>query len=127
MSTQPAVTVNRPLDEVRELWRRTEHPFIDGAGGSVVFRDAPGDRGTEIHVQIGSGGNLLDAVQVLVGNGVLPKVKVKDELRRFKQLAETGEIPRSDSTPEGELAERKLKQRPAQPLADSELAEAGVR
>jgi uncharacterized membrane protein len=125
VSTQAAVTVNRPLDEVRELWGRTEHPFIDGADASVVFRDAPGDRGTEIHVQIGSGGNLLDAVQVLLGNGVLPKVK--DELRRFKQLAETGEIPRSDGTPEGELAERKLKQRPAQPLPDSELAEAGVR
>jgi uncharacterized membrane protein len=125
MSTQAAVTVNRPLDEVRELWGRTEHPFIDGIDGPVEFRAAPGDRGTEIHVQITSGGNLLDAVQVLVGGGALPKVK--DELRRFKQLAETGEIPRSDGTPEGELAERKLKQRPAQPLADSELVEAGVR
>jgi hypothetical protein len=56
-----------------------------------------------------------------------PLAKVKADLRRFKQHVETGEIPRSDSTPEGELAERKLKQRPAQPLAESELEKAGVR
>ena len=39
---------------------------------------------------------------------------------------ETGEVPRSDGTPEGEMAERKLKQRPAQPLEPSELQKAGV-
>jgi hypothetical protein len=51
--------------------------------------------------------------------------KVKDELRRFKQRVETGVIPRSDGAPEGESAERKIKQRPAQPLKDSELQKAG--
>jgi hypothetical protein len=51
------------------------------------------------------------------------RAKVKDALRRFKQLVETGEIPRSDGSPEGERAERKVRQRPAQPLAESELAE----
>ena len=35
-------------------------------------------------------------------------------------------IARSDAVPEGELAERKLKQRPAQPLDASELEKAGV-
>jgi hypothetical protein len=52
---------------------------------------------------------------------------VKDDLRRFKQRVETGEIPRSDGTPEGERAERKLKQRPAQPLSPEESEKAGVR
>jgi hypothetical protein len=51
---------------------------------------------------------------------------VKDDLRRFKQLVETGEIPRSDAAPEGERAERKLKQRPAQPLDDAEFEKAGA-
>jgi hypothetical protein len=51
---------------------------------------------------------------------------VKDDLRRFKQVVETGIVPRSEGSPEGELAERKLKQRPAQPLDDSELEKAGV-
>jgi len=55
-----------------------------------------------------------------------PLAKVKDDLRRFKQRVETGVIPRSDGTPEGELAERKLKQRPAQPLDDAERRKAGV-
>jgi hypothetical protein len=55
-------------------------------------------------------------VQKLVGTE--PLAKVKDDLRRFKAHVETGEIPRSDGAPEGELAERKLKQRPAQPLED---------
>ena len=52
--------------------------------------------------------------------------KVKDELRRFKALVETGVIPRADGVPEGELAERKLKQRPAQPPDDAELEKAGI-
>jgi hypothetical protein len=52
--------------------------------------------------------------------------KVKDELRRFKQRVETGVVPRSDAVPEGELLERKFKQRPAQPLNEDELHKAGV-
>jgi hypothetical protein len=98
-----AITVLRSREEVERLWRSSEHPE-----GEVTFKDAPGDRGTEIHVDLGDatkGGKLA---------------KAKDDLRRFKQRVETGEIARSDSTPEGELAERKFKQRPAQPV------EAGV-
>ena len=40
------------------------------------------------------------------------RAKVKDALRLFKQLVEAGEIPRSDGSPEGESAERKVRQRP---------------
>ena len=58
--------------------------------------------------------------------GSHPLARVKDELRRFKQLVETGVIARSEAVPEGELAERKLKQRPAQPLKQSEIEKAGV-
>jgi uncharacterized membrane protein len=90
--------------------------------------DAPGDRGTEIHVALErepSGGKLGEAMQKLVGSE--PLAKVKDDLRRFKQRVETGVIARSEATPEGELAERKLKQRPAQPLAESELEKVGAR
>jgi uncharacterized membrane protein len=58
--------------------------------------------------------------------GADPLAKVKDDLRRFKQLVETGVISRSDGVPEGELAERKLKQRPAQPLNEDELRKVGV-
>ena len=66
-----------------------------------------------------------EVVQKLVGSE--PLAKVKDDLRHFKQRVETGEVPRSGGSPEGEQAERKLHQRPAQPLDDSEREKAGVR
>ena len=129
MSSRAAITVLRPREEVERLWRdpqlRPEH--IDTAAGSVRFVDAPGDRGTEIHVELAKSapaGKLGEAVQKLLGSE--PLAKAKDDLRRFKQLAETGEITRSDAAPEGELLERKLKKRPAQPLAQGELHKVGA-
>ncbi len=130
MREHAAITVNRPREEVERLWHGSEHrpSYIDGADAAVRFAEAPGDRGTEIHVDLERdvpGGRLGEIVAKL--SSAAPLAKVKDDLRRFKQHVETGEIPRSDGTPEGELAERKLKQRPAQPLSDAELEQAGVR
>ncbi|MDA0180577.1 hypothetical protein OJ997_09760 [Solirubrobacter phytolaccae] len=130
MSSRTAITVNRPRDEVERLWHSDEYrpAYIDDADAAVSFRTAPGDRGTEIHVDLEggtTGGKLGEVVQKLIGSAPLPKVK--DDLRHFKQRVETGEIPRSDGSPEGEQAQRKLKQRPAQPLSDSEAAKAGAR
>ena len=129
MGSRAAITVNKPRDEIERLWRSSEHrpAYVDGADAAVTFKAAPGDRGTEIHVDLESsapGGKLGEIVQKLVGSE--PLAKVKDDLRRFKQRVETGEIARSDGTPEGELAERKFKQRPAQPLEESELSKAGA-
>ena len=126
MGTRAAITVNRPREELQRLWSSSEHrpQYIADADAAVEFRDAPGDRGTEIHVDLGgdaSGGRLGDMVRKLTGAD--PLARVKDDLRRFKQHVETGEIPRSDGTPEGERVDRKLKQRPAQPLTDEERAE----
>jgi uncharacterized membrane protein len=122
MTNRTAITVLRPREEVRRLWesadRGTDH--IRSAKARVRFTDAPGDRGTEIHVELGPAG-LVQRVK-----RPLRLAEVKDELRRFKQLAETGVIPRSDGAPEGERVARKLKQRPAQPLADAELEKAGA-
>ena len=103
MSAHAAVTILRPRDEVERSW----NDYSDG--GAVTFKQAPGDRGTEVHLE-----------------GDEPLAKLKDHLRRFKQLVETGEIARSDASPEGELAERKLKRRAAQPLDASELQKAGA-
>src|SRR5947209_6174065 len=110
MSSKAAITVMRPREEVERMWRDPElHPgYIAEADTIVRFVEAPGDRGTEIHVDITSGrpsGLLGEAVQKL--RGTEPLAKVKDDLRRFKQRAETGVIARSDAAPEGELVERK--------------------
>jgi uncharacterized membrane protein len=111
-----AITVLRPREEVERLWQS----FDPLDQGTVTFVDAPGDRGTEIHVDVEGGG----MVQKL--KGADPRAKAMDRLRRFKQRVETGVIVRSEGVPEGELAERKFKQRPAQPLEDSELEKAGI-
>jgi uncharacterized membrane protein len=124
MGSRAAITVDKPREEVRRLWDSREYPheYVDSVEAFVSFRDAPGDRGTEIHVELQRGsaaGKVGEVVQKVLGSVSL--AKVKDDLRRFKQLAETGEVARSEGSPEGERAERKLKQRPAQPLAESEL------
>jgi quercetin dioxygenase-like cupin family protein len=110
MSLKAAITIIRPREEVERLWSASSHE-VDG---TTTFKDAPGDRGTEIHVELGKGGGILDKV-----TGAMPLAKVKDQLRHFKQEVETGEVPRSDGTPEGESAGRKFKQRPAQPLEEA--------
>jgi uncharacterized membrane protein len=129
MHTKAAITVNRSREDVRLLWESEDFrpPFISRLDAQVTFVDAPGDRGTEIHVDLAKeppGGRFVELLQGLVS--AAPLAKVKDDLRRFKQRVETGEIPRSDGTPEGERLERKLKQHPAQPLTQAELEEVGV-
>jgi uncharacterized membrane protein len=127
MQSRAAITVYKERDEVERLWRSAEYrpEYIDEADASVTFKKAPGDRGTEIYVDVSQAGGKLAQVLKKV-SGKEPEAKVKDDLRRFKQLVETGVLAQSDGTPEGELAERKLKQRPAQPLDESELDKAGV-
>ena len=129
MSSKAAITVLRPREDVERLWQSSEYraEYVRDADAAVSFTDAPGDRGTEIHVDLDQdapGGRIGEVFQKL--SGAQPLAKVKDDLRRFKQRVETGEIARSDGTPEGELAERKFKQRPAQPLEESELSKAGA-
>jgi uncharacterized membrane protein len=124
MSAKAAITVHRSREEVQRLFESSEHRPENAA---VTFTDAPGDRGTEIHVELErepKAGKLGEAVQKVTGAKAL--AEAKDGLRRFKQQVETGEIARSDGAPEGERAQRKLKQRPAQPLEESEREKAGV-
>jgi len=123
MNTTAAITVLCPREELERLWRSSEYrpEYIAETHAAVTFKEAPGDHGTEIHVDLekdAPGGKLGEIVSRLAG--AAPRAKVKDDLRRFKQQVETGEITRSDSSPEGERAERKFKPRPAQPMPESE-------
>jgi hypothetical protein len=121
MSEKAAITVLRSREEVERLWESSEHRPQDV---TTTYKDAPGDRGTEIHLELAEQGRMAGLAEKV---GAVPALaKAKDALRRFKAEVETGEIARSDGTPEGELAERKFKQRPAQPLEDDELEKASV-
>jgi hypothetical protein len=112
----PAITIAASPDEIRTRMK----DFEIEEHGEVTLTPAPGGRGTEVHVDVTKSRNPLKKV---VGDD--PEQKVRDNLRRLKQVIEVGEVTRSDATPEGVNAKRQLKQRPAKPLDEKELATIG--
>jgi uncharacterized membrane protein len=129
MTSKAAITVMRPREEVERRWRDPGMVLshIREADTSIRFVDAPGDRGTEIHVELRTeapAGKLGETVQKLTG--MAPLARIKDDLRHFKQLVETGIIARSEASPEGESAVGKFRERPGQPLTEAELQKVGV-
>jgi len=101
-------------------WRSLEGSDVQNSG-SVRFTPAPGARGTEVRVQLQyapPGGAFGRSVAWLFGEE--PDQQVHEDLHRFKQLMETGEIP---------LSEGPGLWRAAQPPADPEQIRklAGVR
>jgi uncharacterized membrane protein len=70
--------------------------------GSVGFRDAPGGRGTEVHVSFTydlPGGSASAAFAKLLGEE--PGSQVREDLRRFKQMLEAGETATVIGQPSG--------------------------
>jgi uncharacterized membrane protein len=69
--------------------------------GEVIFEAAPAGRGTFVTVlQEFRMGKLASAWETMVGRN--PKQAVIENLRHFKALAETGEIPRTEPQPHGD-------------------------
>jgi uncharacterized membrane protein len=87
-------------------WRTIGHSDIRH-GGRVEFSEATGGRGTVVTIQmsyespVGAIGPLLAGIL-----GDDPETQIKSDLRRFKQLVETGEIP----TIEGQSSGREEKE-----------------
>jgi hypothetical protein len=118
------VTIDKPRAETEQAWSaETElRRKIDNAGASVRFAEAPGDRGTELIVEYDydpPAGDLGAAVQKLSGKDLA--TQLSDDLRRFKQQVETGEVVRSDGAPHGHLLAEHLRQRAAQPAKEEVL------
>ena len=70
--------------------------------GVVRFSPAPGGRGTEISVQLEYepiGGSTGVALAKLFGEE--PSQQIEEDLRRFKQIMEAGEIPTTAGQPRG--------------------------
>ncbi|MFC7909196.1 SRPBCC family protein [Streptomyces nigra] len=105
-------------------WRSVEGSDI-GNSGEVRFVPAPGGRGTEIRVSLRydlPGGPLGKAAARYFGEE--PHQQLDDDLRRFKQIAEIGEVVRSEGAPGGKRARGEFPQHPARPLTEDELKEA---
>jgi uncharacterized membrane protein len=97
-------------------WRSVGEADVDN-DGTVRFRTAPGGRGTEVRVDLRyrpPGGRAGRVVAKLLGEE--PDQQLRDDLRRFKQIAEIGEIVRSEGSPSGQSTRQQVAQRPAQPL-----------
>lgn len=93
---------------------------VDGAdvdnSGTVTFTEAPGGRGTETTVEMEHrtpGGRLGAIVAKVFGEE--PTQQLNDDLRRCKQIIETGEIVRSDGSPDGTRVQGLAKQSAGQP------------
>jgi uncharacterized membrane protein len=98
-------------------WRSTGRADVANEG-SVEFAPAPGGRGTEVRVRLTyaqPGGRAGRVVAKLLGEA--PDQQIRDDLTRFKQVLETGQVVRSEGTPEGPMARRLARQRTAVPVS----------
>jgi hypothetical protein len=97
VTSEQATTIKAPLEAVESGWVEwcaSGHAKLKN-DYAIRFEPAPGARGTEVHL---SGGGSTGAI--------------REELRRFKQRLETGEIPASDGPGLS---------RPAQPRASLDI------
>jgi len=81
MAAEQAITIKAPVEAVEEGWIQwcaSGHAKLRN-DYAIRFEPAPGARGTEVHL---SGGGSAGTI--------------REELRRFKQRLETGEIQLSD-------------------------------
>ena len=105
------ITEDQPNE--RLAWRSVEGSDVDHSG-RVRFEQAPGGRGTmmTVEMQYGPpGGTLGSAVSAWFGED--PNQSIKMDLRRFKQVMETGEVITTDGQSAGRSASTSMKYDPA--------------
>jgi uncharacterized membrane protein len=90
------ITEDRPNERI--TWRSLPGAELENHG-MVRFVPAPGERGTEVHVMLSyqpPAGAVGAGFAKLFGK--LPAQQLRQDLRRFKQLLETGDMARSDAS-----------------------------
>jgi uncharacterized membrane protein len=115
ISLDVELTDDRPGEHL--AWRTRTGAEI-AASGAVRFVRAPGERGTEVHLQMGyeaPAGLLGRALARLVGGVIKPHLA--SDLHRLEQLLETGEIARSDASVHGGPHPAQPPEEPPQPGA----------
>jgi uncharacterized membrane protein len=87
---------DRPNEMI--AWRSLPGGDVESTG-SVQFRRAPGDRGTEVIMEMRyqpPGGRIVEKIAKLFGKAL--EVQVERDLRAFKQIMEVGEVVHSDAS-----------------------------
>lgn len=95
--------VTESLAYERISWRSLPGASISNTG-TVVFRPAPGGRGTELKVTIAyspPAGTIGSAAARML-NPALSRM-IREDVRRFKSLMEAGEVPTIAGQPSGQL------------------------
>jgi uncharacterized membrane protein len=82
-------------------WKSLDDSEVDTAG-SVHFRPAPGNRGTEVKVVLSynpPAGQVGATIAWLAGHD--PESQIREDLRAFKRLMETGTVPTTEGQSRG--------------------------
>jgi uncharacterized membrane protein len=117
VSWDATITDDRPGERI--AWAAVPGSQVRNAG-VVTFTDAPGGRGTEVRVELAyepPAGPLGALVAKVTGEE--PGLQVPDDLRRFKQLLETGTIAVAKDDAPGTIAS------PAQPTGTGRRPDEG--
>jgi uncharacterized membrane protein len=95
------VEINSEEPNQRIGWRSVAGSDVETAG-SVRFKRAPGGRGTEVQLELQylPRGGALGALLVRIMGGD-PANQIGEDLKRFKQLMETGEIATTTGQSDG--------------------------
>jgi uncharacterized membrane protein len=91
------ITEDRPNRRI--AWKSLEGADVDHRG-SVTFENGPGGRGSMVRVELEyrpPAGIAAATIASLFGEA--PEQKIRQDLRRLKQLRETGEIPTTEGQP----------------------------
>ena len=94
------ITADRPGECIS--WRTLEGADVDH-NGTVRFEQAPGGRGTVVRVQMYYTPPAMGAAGALVAQalGQDPQGEIAKDLRRFKQVMETGDVVTTEGQPAG--------------------------
>jgi uncharacterized membrane protein len=121
VDAEQVVTIRRPADALyamwmkREQWWRWMRPVMDAQvsaksareiafrapgtlEGSVTFVELENGRGTEVRLRVRHVPKVMPFSVLVAGyRGLEPTARLKEDLRRFKQLAECGEVASNES------------------------------
>jgi uncharacterized membrane protein len=95
-----AETIEARVNEVLS-WQSLPAAAVDNAG-AILFRPAPGNRGTIVNVSLKyapAGGRTTAKLAKIIGKDA--EAIMEEDMFRFKSLIETGEIPTTEGQPRG--------------------------